>query len=116
MAADEDGEHWSQALPPSNTSDPGQSENMTGTVRLDGVRISDRHLSEDGTFDNVMQTDGDIFFADNHHGSHRHLSSEHLGVTTGAYLSGNTTDRDLLDNHDQSNQSMAEDQNHHSHA
>ena len=120
MAADEDGERWS-ALPLMNT-----SEDMTGTVRLDGVRMSDRHLSEDGTFDNMMQTDGSNFFVDNH-GSHRRLSDdspEHFGETTDTYLSGNTTERDLLDHavgdHDHGNLNVAENRNHrmahHSHA
>ena len=106
-------ERWSP-LSPMNTSGLGPSENMTGTVQLDGIRMSDLHLSEDGTFDNMMQTDGGIFFADNH-GSHRRLSDEssgNFGETT-AYLSGNTTEAQAVDNDDQSKLSMAEHQNHH---
>ena len=108
MAEDEDGERWS----PINTSDLDQSENMTvGTVQVDGVRISDLHLSEDGTLDNMMQTDGGIFFADNHEHSSDE-SSEHFGETT-AYLSGNTTEAQAVNDHDHSNLSKAEHQNHH---
>ena len=109
MAADEDGERWSSM----NTSDLGPSENITGgTVQLDGVRSSDLHLSEDGTLDNMMQTDGGIFFADNHQRLSDE-SSEHFGGTT-AYLSGNTTEAQAVDDHDHhSNLSMPEHKNHH---
>ena len=107
MAEDEDGERSM------NTSDLGPSENMTvGPVQVDGVRISDLHLSEDGTLNNTMQTDGGIFFADNHEHSSDE-SSEHFGETT-AYLSGNTTEAQAVDDHDHHrNLSMAEHQNHH---
>ena len=108
MAAGEDG---TSPPPTMKTSDLGPSENMTGTFQLDEVRISDLHRSEDGTFDNMMQTDGGTSFLDNH-GSGELLSDEGF--------SENTTEGDFLDQavgdmdeHEHSSLSMAEDQNHH---